>query len=52
MLSKVIVSKDVPLYFQKSNVDVNSGQLIMRNQFQIESKQIPGTWALVKHKKI
>ena len=52
MLSNVIASKDVPLYFQKSHIDVNSGQLIMRNQLQIESKQISRTWALVKHKKI
>jgi len=52
MLNKVIASKHFPLYFQKSHIAVKSGQLMMRNQLQIESKQIPGTWALDKHKKI
>ena len=45
-------NQKMSLYIFRNLIDVNSGHPIMRNQLQIESKQIPGTWALAKQKKI
>ena len=45
-------NQKMSLYIFRNLIDVNSGHPIMRNQLQIESKQIPGTWVLAKQKKI
>ena len=45
-------NQKMSLYIFRDLIDVNSGHPIMRNQLQIESKQILGTWALAKQKKI